>query len=322
MNPYISIIIPVYNTANYVARTLDSILKQDFRDYEIILLDDGSKDSSANICKQYAETYSCINFIVKENEGVAKTRNIALDIAQGEYIFFIDSDDIIYQNSLEKVIAILKNIQPDFLRYDFNTIDVNDQNLYPNHLRKRRKKYHGKILKATDFMQKIMKNEYYLCMNVFKQSIIKQYNIKFLNGCTCNEDTLFIIQYLQYCQKCIYTDILLYGYRKYDGAVTAHFTTKHYSDVKRVYWELYLLAGNSDIRMRKSIMKVAGRLALHLHKYVLVHHYVDNEYLEIENNCKRNALPIEWFFKRWLPNKPCSVVWKLISITKKIKYRL
>lgn len=157
MNPYISIIIPVYNTANYVARTLNSIIQQNFDGYEIILIDDGSRDNSNNICKQYAATYPHIIFIEKENEGVAITRNKALNIAHGEYIFFIDSDDIVYPESFGKVVSILTNTQPDFLRYDFNTIDIHDANLYPNHLRKKRKKYHCMVLNAADFMQKVIK---------------------------------------------------------------------------------------------------------------------------------------------------------------------
>lgn len=322
MHPYISIIIPVYNTANYVTRTLDSIIQQNFYDYEIILVDDGSKDNSANICKQYAETYPFIIFLQKENEGVAKTRNIALNIAHGEYIFFIDSDDIVYPASLNKVVLTLINRRPDFLRYDFNTIDIHDTELYPNHLRKKRKKYHDKELEAIEFMQKIIRNEYYLCMHVFKRSIIEQNNIRFLDGCTYNEDTLFIIQYLQHCHKCIYSNVLFYGYRKYAGAVTAHFTEKHYNDVKKVYWKLYQLANNNDKQMEKSIQQVASQLALCLHRYALTKHCTDKEYQEIENDCKQKAPIIEWYFKRWLPESLCNAVWKLINIIKKTINRL
>ena len=323
MNPYISIIIPVYNTANYVARTLNSIIQQNFDGYEIILIDDGSRDNSNNICKQYAATYPHIIFIEKENEGVAITRNKALNIAHGEYIFFIDSDDIVYPESFGKVVSILTNTQPDFLRYDFNTIDIHDANLYPNHLRKKRKKYHCMVLNAADFMQKVIKNEYYLCMHVFRRDIIDKNNIRFLDGCTYNEDTLFIIQYLQHCSKCIYADILFYGYRKCDEAVTAHFTEKHYNDVKRVYWALSKLAtDNNKIQMGKNIQRVAGELALHLHKHVSAKQHIDKEYQDIENDCKQKALSIEWNFKQWLPENLCNIAWELINLIKKIANRL
>lgn len=321
-SPYISIIIPVYNVANYIAKTLDSILQQSFKDYEIILIDDGSKDKSPQICKQYAEENSSIVFFSKKNEGVAKTRNRALDIIHGEYVFFIDSDDIIYPNSLEEVVRMLTEKQPDFLRYEFNTIDIYDAKLYPNYLRRKRKKYHGKTMDAVCFMQNIIKNEYYLCMHVFKRNIIEQNNIRFLDGCTYNEDTLFIIRYLQYCQRCLYSDTLLYGYRKYDGAVTAHFTEKHYNDVKRVYWELCKLAENNDIQMKRTIQSVAGQLALHLYNYVSTHHYIDKEFQYIENNCKQSALPIEWLFKRYLPNKLCCIIWRVLFVTRKLANRL
>ena len=96
----ISIIIPVYNTSHYLNRCVDSIINQDFTDYEIILIDDGSTDSSGNICNQYSNMYRFITTIHKENGGLSDARNEGLKYATGEYILFIDSDDYISENSL------------------------------------------------------------------------------------------------------------------------------------------------------------------------------------------------------------------------------
>lgn len=92
MPPYISIIMPVYNSAKFVSKALDSIVMQNFHDYEILLINDGSADNSASICREYTKLYPFIMFVDKPNEGVAITRNKGIQMARGEYIFFVDTD--------------------------------------------------------------------------------------------------------------------------------------------------------------------------------------------------------------------------------------
>ena len=99
--PEISIIIPVYNVENYLSRCMESVLNQTFKDYEIILIDDGSTDGSSIICKNYVEKDNRIRYMDQENQGLGKTRNIGIEAANGNYILFIDSDDYISENMLE-----------------------------------------------------------------------------------------------------------------------------------------------------------------------------------------------------------------------------
>lgn len=138
MLPLISIIMPIYNADKFLAKSLDSILNQSFQEYELILLNDGSKDNSSAIAKEYAQRDKRITFIDKENEGVSKTRNRGIDICQGKYVMFVDSDDIIYEISLERVTEALLDFNPDFLKYEFQTIDELGDALYPNYNAKRR----------------------------------------------------------------------------------------------------------------------------------------------------------------------------------------
>ena len=103
----ISIIIPVYNTEQYLVECIESIIKQNYDDYEIILVNDGSKDNSGLICDSYAKQYKNIKVIHKNNGGLSDARNEGLKLAKGEYVLFIDSDDYIYPNSLKKISKIL-----------------------------------------------------------------------------------------------------------------------------------------------------------------------------------------------------------------------
>ena len=98
--PTISVIVPVYRVEKYIRRCVDSILAQSFRDYELILVDDGSPDYSGAICDEYATRDPRIRVIHKENGGLSSARNVGIDAASGEYLFFMDSDDIIHPDTL------------------------------------------------------------------------------------------------------------------------------------------------------------------------------------------------------------------------------
>lgn len=104
MNPKISIIIPVYKAQSYLTVCLDSVLSQRFSDFELLLVDDGSPDQSGKICDAYAAKDSRIRVFHKENGGVSSARNIGLDNAQGEWIAFVDADDILPDDSLQSLI--------------------------------------------------------------------------------------------------------------------------------------------------------------------------------------------------------------------------
>lgn len=103
MEPLVSVIVPIYNVEEYLPRCLDSIVSQTYRNLEIILVDDGSPDGCGTICDRYAESDSRIRVIHQENTGVAAARNAGLDIMTGEYIMFVDPDDWISQDAVQKL---------------------------------------------------------------------------------------------------------------------------------------------------------------------------------------------------------------------------
>lgn len=115
MKELLSIIVPVYNNASYLRQTLRTILQQTYRDFELILVDDGSTDDSLTICKEMAEQDSRIRIIEKKNGGVSSARNRGLETAKGKYIAFVDGDDCLDADMYAQMIAILKKEQADFV---------------------------------------------------------------------------------------------------------------------------------------------------------------------------------------------------------------
>ncbi len=130
----VSIIVPVYNVQEYLAECLDSICKQSYERIEIILVDDGSVDDGGEICDRYAQSDSRIRVIHKENEGLSEARNTGMKLASGEYLMFVDSDDVIAENLTEHLYKICKDAQAQIAMCGFiyynkkkqNKLDVSD----------------------------------------------------------------------------------------------------------------------------------------------------------------------------------------------------
>lgn len=118
--PKISIIVPVYKAEPYLRKCIDSILNQTFKDFELILVDDGSPDRCGEICDEYALKDSRIKIIHKENSGRSSARNVGLDIAQGEYIGFVDSDDWIEPDMYEVLYSKAKIESADIIALNYN----------------------------------------------------------------------------------------------------------------------------------------------------------------------------------------------------------
>ena len=114
----ISVILPVYNVEKYLKRCLESILVQSWNDYEIILVDDGSTDSSAQICDLYAEKYEMIRVIHKENKGLSDTRNRGIEEASGEYVYFPDSDDWLEPNTFSELSDVIEELTYDIISFN------------------------------------------------------------------------------------------------------------------------------------------------------------------------------------------------------------
>ncbi len=126
----ISCIVPVYNVERYVGKCVASLQNQTFRDLQIVLVDDGSTDSSGEICDRFAKEDSRIYVIHKENSGLGAARNTGLRAADGEYVFFVDSDDYVENTLAEKTIAAAQQFDADIVMYGYHKVSEDGQVLY------------------------------------------------------------------------------------------------------------------------------------------------------------------------------------------------
>ncbi len=130
--PILSIIIPVYNVQDYLEDCLKSIISSDLSQVEVLVINDGSTDSSLKIIKKYSEKYSHIICYDKENSGVSATRNFGLKKSRGKWIWFIDSDDLIKTNILERLVQFLINTDLDVFLFQLTMFQKKVTNIYQN----------------------------------------------------------------------------------------------------------------------------------------------------------------------------------------------
>lgn len=209
----ISVIIPVYKVEEYLPKCLDSVINQTYKNIEIILVNDGSPDKSGVICDMYAGMDDRITVIHKQNEGVAKARNDALDIAKGDYIGFVDSDDWIEPDMFE---FLMNNL----IKYDAD-ISMCGETVYEN----------GKIISSKsngsvsildqDGAKKltVKGGSMGLIWNkIYKKSILD--NVRFSSEYGCSEDLIFVYQAVQHAKNMVCVNKAKYNYFRREGGIT------------------------------------------------------------------------------------------------------
>ncbi|CAI3478898.1 MAG: glycosyltransferase [Enterococcus cecorum] len=214
--PQISIIVPVYNAERYLKYCIDSILRQTFTNYELILVNDGSTDYSLKICHEYASKDERIKILSKENGGPSSTRNLGLSHAKGKYIAFIDADDYVLDNYLEKLWQLSEDRQADITVVEYYRKDERDGLLY----------YH---LTADEIgqIEEVSSDE------AIKRMIIginfmpvwgKLYRLELFNNLSFDENRLYEENFIQtklysLANKIIYLKENLYCYRTVDTGI-------------------------------------------------------------------------------------------------------
>ena len=208
----ISVVMPVYNKELYLEKTLQSILNQTYKNFEIIIVNDGSTDNTKQICDEYAKKDSRISVYHIENGGVSNARNTGLKYVTGEYIQFIDADDCINEGIFEKYESILENKSYDILFSTYNKVDY-----LGNILTKVDVGYYGKCMKEQilmDFVKKQVNTGYYGCVSnkLIRKDIISENKLKFNKRIPLAEDFDFFLDVYRYSNSYYFMDFNSFNY--------------------------------------------------------------------------------------------------------------
>lgn len=217
----ISIIIPVYKVEEYLETCLDSVLAQTYQNLEILLVDDGSPDRCGEICDRYAQKDKRIRVIHKKNEGVARARNTALELASGDYISFMDSDDWIAPKAYEILYRGLKKYDADCSVGDCTRAYEKDGMLF---FEKKEKQKEAECIEAKEVIGKLLLQGSAIWNRLFKRKLFEK--IRFPQG-RINDDEVTALHVLAECRKIVYVNQETYYYRiRANSITTAAFSLK------------------------------------------------------------------------------------------------
>lgn len=190
--PEISIIVPVYNVETYIRRCIDSLQAQTFTEIEILLIDDGSKDSSGSICDEYASKDGRIKAIHKANGGVSSARNAGLDNAIGRYIMFCDPDDYVEPTWCEKLFDAIESSGGFFACCGYTSVKLSGEIKQINYIQDADLASAEKLIKlySAELLQSVWSK-------IFARTVIKQNSIRFDETINKAEDAIFVLQYLR-----------------------------------------------------------------------------------------------------------------------------
>ncbi len=231
----ISVIIPVYNVEEYLRECIDSVLNQTYGNFEIILVDDGSTDSSGEICDEYLEKDDRITVIHQKNGGLSAARNAGFTEANGKYIYFLDSDDYITENTLELLLGIAEKDNSNIVFFDaVSFADTDDFTVKQNYIRKNNYKTDNGY---NIFSELSKKNEFHSAVPLLfiSRHFLINSNTRFIPG-ILYEDMVFTYQLFCKAETISQCSEALY-YRRYrkNSIMTSLKTEKHFSSFIDVF---------------------------------------------------------------------------------------
>lgn len=235
MTPYFSIILPIYNVAKYLERCVQSVLEQNFQDYELILVDDGATDESPEICDCLARRHACIRVLHKANGGLSSARNAGLEIARGEYIWWVDSDDWVAGNALQILFDASSAQKPDMVKCNYVRVEGREvpfkSNVRPGFYQEK------ELLDAAMFTPSKF------CLSawshIYRRDFLEKNQLAFVSERIIgSEDYLFNLQALAVADSVQVISDQLYFYEQRDGSLSQRYKKDLPDRYVRLYTQL------------------------------------------------------------------------------------
>lgn len=219
-SPLLSVIVPIYNVEKYLQRCVDSLVRQDFTNFEVILVDDGSTDTCPEICDTIVKKDPRFKVIHKKNEGVAIARKVGFYKACGKYVHFLDSDDWLEKNAYST--CLTSDFDYDVIFFGFSRISENSAIIYQN------------IPNADNDVRNILTNDgslsFLIWNKIFKKSLLDTIDFSITDGLTFSEDSLISVSALCKCRNIKMIELPLYNYFYRIDSVTRKMNEKNHQD--------------------------------------------------------------------------------------------
>lgn len=274
MNVTLSIIVPIYNVENYLCKCIESLLNQDLssEEYEIILVDDGSPDRCGDICDEYANRYSNIRVVHRENGGLSAARNSGIEVAKGEYVQFVDSDDYLEPNVLKILVDKMGNDNLDILRFNYQNVNEEYKVFEPNKVSKPFVDYRDEVCGGMAFLTERLGFGCYAWQFMIHRKMLD--DCYFKEGIYF-EDIEWTPRLLLKASRVTSIDLMVYDYLIREGSITQSVDEKK----KRKVLDGLVLSICSlqelmkDVRDKRWFWGMISQVTLSLCSYVAKHFY-------------------------------------------------
>lgn len=264
--PAVSIIVPVYNVEKYLAECLDSLLAQTMQDFEIICVNDGSKDGSAEILKQYEAKDSRISVITQKNQGVSAARNAAVKKAKGEYLYFMDSDDVIKPETLEILWDHIQETRADIIVFGLYDLIRTKRDPWFEKVSSPREAWFSPFDPWALFYEPGATP--YAARDIFRREMIVSNDITFNTELKVGEDLLYQFVAFPTAQRILFIPDKLYGYRRLRKASA---TRQHADDLLKLV--LQHIDVSRFIHEEWDKRGFIGKYGLHLYCWMLTFNF-------------------------------------------------
>lgn len=277
--PKYSFIVPVYNCGRYLIPCVESLLAQTVKDFEILLIDDGTPDNGGAVCDEFAQKHACIRTFHKDNGGAASARNYGIARAEGEYLLFIDGDDTIEQDALARIETALLENPAELLIFGMS-FDYYEKRDVPERTERLSVRHHG--LYPREFYVshfKVLFDDNALssaCNKVFSARLLRETGLRSREDMTLYEDLEFVLRYFDYVKHFCCIDEALYHYR-IDAASFGNKRTRRLENVRK---NLGLLA--QTMLDQLPLPEDAADLMASLYMQLLVRHLLVTKYRKNE----------------------------------------
>lgn len=262
--PLISVIIPVYNVEKYLEECVNSVLVQTYKNIEIILVDDGSTDSSGQLCDRFAEKHSNIQVIHQKNAGLSDARTAGLQRTTGKYVYFLDSDDYIAETALEKLCLIAEADASDIVFFDAHSfLDESDEEIRQNYKRKNVYKTKSGIEIFAE-MQNNSEIHSSVPLMLIKKDLFSVNNLSFISGIYYEDmaftfEALCLAEIVSQCTECLY-------FRRYrqNSIMTSKKNVKYFDSTVILYKHILQFIENNKLSENAAVKKYITRISFNV----------------------------------------------------------
>ena len=329
----VSIVVPVYNVEKYIDRCVASLLNQTLQEIEVILVDDESPDRCPKICDEYAQKDKRVKVIHKKNAGLGMARNSGLDVASGEYVAFIDSDDFVELDMTERLYQKASEMNLDAIYTEFNTDDYPGiiSPVYGDRLFRTKadiERLRLDIVGAEPTFKSCSKFQSSACKGLYSMGIIKKYKVRFYSEREyISEDMLFNLDFLQYAEKVRTGTWRFYHYCLNGSSLSHVYRADRWQKLQKMIWAIneradsFMDKPELDLRLTRTLLAYS-KIAIGQEKHRLVDKkgrstvaskIMNSEMLQERLKCYPvSRLPIRWRIYASLVKLRC--VWLILNV--------